>query len=214
MSPTPAASQPPRPPFDPAAWLPSRRALWWVLGAFAAGLLLFALVWRNSSDRDFYRAGPAAPTAAAPEYAPLPAPIAGDSGEVSDVQPPPAARSGEERPRLVETAPPSPPAAPAPVAAPSPSATVATSQPQPISSPSPRYPARALRRGESGTVMVSAEIGPDGVPISVEVARSSGSRLLDRAAVDAVRRWRFRPALADGRPTTGKVQVPISFEQN
>jgi protein TonB len=89
---------------------------------------------------------------------------------------------------------------------------VATSQPQPISTPSPKYPAQALRNGERGTVMVSVEIGADGVPTDVGVAKSSGSRHLDRAAVDAVRRWRFRPAMADGRPTTGRVQVPISFE--
>jgi protein TonB len=79
--------------------------------------------------------------------------------------------------------------------------------------PAPRYPAQALRSGEQGTVMVSAEISEDGVPSAVEVARSSGSRQLDRAAVDAVRHWRFRPAMADGRPTTGRVQVPISFKQ-
>jgi len=198
--------------FDLAAWRPSRRALLWVLGAFVLGLLLFLLVWRGG-DNDFYRAGPAAPTAANPQYAPLPAPMPGESGEVSDV-PAPASVEGEDeqQPRLVETAPPPPPpAVPAPPAPPT--APVATSQPQPISTPAPRYPAQALRRGEQGTVMVSAEISAEGVPSSVEVARSSGSRLLDRAAVDAVRHWRFRPAMAGGRPTAGRVQVPISFRQ-
>jgi len=209
------ASHPPRRPFDFAAWLPSRRALLWVLGAVALGLLLFLLVWKNSSDNDFYRAGPAAPTAAAPKYAPLPAPMSPDSDEVSDIPPPRAAQTDDkERPRLVETAPPPPPSvASASAPEPRPAAPVATSLPQPISTPAPKYPAQALRRGEHGTVMVSARIGPDGVPASVEVARSSGSRVLDRAAVDAVRRWRFRPALADGRPTSGQVQVPISFEE-
>ena len=90
---------------------------------------------------------------------------------------------------------------------------MASSQPQPIAgqTPAPRYPPQALRRGERGTVMVRVEIGPDGVPGAVSVANSSGSRLLDRAAVDAVRRWRFRPAQANGRPTVGSVLVPISF---
>jgi periplasmic protein TonB len=212
MPTTSAASQPPRRPFDFAAWLPSRRALAWVLGAVGLGLLLFLLVWKNSSDNDFYRAGPAAPTAAAPQYAPLPAPMSPDSDKVSDLPPPPAAQAGDEaRPRLVESAPPAPPVASAP--APSPAASVATLQPEPISTPAPKYPAQALRRGEHGTVLINARIGPDGVPASVEVARSSGSRVLDRAAVDAVRRWRFRPALADGRPTSGQVQVPINFKE-
>ncbi|KQY52375.1 hypothetical protein ASD14_07010 [Lysobacter sp. Root494] len=185
--------------------------MFWVLGAFVAGLLLFLLVWRGG-DSDFYRAGPAAPTAANPHYAPLPAPMAGDSDEVSDIPVPatPATDNGEQ-PRLVETAPPPPPpAAPAP---PPPQAPIATSQPQPVSMPAPRYPAQALRNGEQGTVMVSAEISENGIPSAVEVARSSGSRQLDRAAVDAVRHWRFRPAMAEGRPVTGRVQVPISFKQ-
>jgi protein TonB len=211
MTHSPAVPQPPHHSFDFAAWRPSRRALLWVLGAFVLGLLLFLLVWRNSSDNDFYRAGPAAPTAANPQYAPLPAPLAGGSGEVSDVPvPTPAQRGDEEQPRLVETAPPPPPALPtAPVR---PAAPAATSQPLPISTPSPKYPAQALRAGDHGTVLVSVEIGADGVPSEVGIARSSGSRALDRAAVDAVRHWRFRPATADGRATTGRVQVPISFE--
>lgn len=210
MSNSPAASQPPHRSFDFAAWLPSRRALLWILGAFVLGLILFLLAWRGGGN-DFYRAGPAAPTAATPQYAPLPAPIAGGSSEdVSDV-PVPEPRTGDEQPRLVETAPPPPPPG-APTTAPRPSAPVASTQPQPVSSPAPKYPAQALRRGEQGTVMVSVEVGADGVPTAVDVARSSGSRHLDRAAVDAVRRWRFRPAMADGRPTTGRVQVPISFK--
>ena len=209
------ATSPPQRSFDLAAWRPSRRALLWVLGAFVVGLLLFLLVWRGG-DNDFYRAGPASPTAASPQYAPLPAPMAGDSGEVSDVPAPATSATEEgEEPRLVETRPAPPPAdAPAPAPAPAPRpAPVATSQPQPVSMPAPKYPAQALRSGEQGTVMVSAEISENGVPSAVEVARSSGSRQLDRAAVDAVRHWRFRPAMADGRPTAGRVQVPISFKQ-
>ena len=209
----PAASPPPHRSFDLGAWLPSWRALLWILGAFVFGLVMFLLVWRGSGD-EFYRAGPAAPTAANPEYAPLPAPITvRGGGDASDI---PLSEErgdeGEEQPRLVETAP-SPPAPVASAPAPRSSAPPAVSQPQPISSPAPRYPVQALRRGEQGTVMVAVDIGPDGVPTAVNLARSSGSRLLDRAALDAVKRWRFRPAMADGRPTSGRVQVPISFQQ-
>ena len=212
MPTSPAASQPPHRSFDPAAWLPPRRALLWVLGAVALGVLLFFLAVRGGSEADFYRAGPAAPTAANPQYAPLPAPASGENEQISDMATAPRTeRESGEQPRLVETMPPPPPSSVASAPAAPPSVSRALTQPEPVSAPSPHYPAQALRRGEQGTVMVSAEIGPDGVPSSVEVARSSGSRLLDRAAVDAVRRWRFRPAMADGRPTAGRVQVPISF---
>ena len=37
-------------------------------------------------------------------------------------------------------------------------------------------------------------------------------RLLDRAAVDAVRHWRFHPAQANGQPTVGTTTVTIDFK--
>ncbi|TZF90408.1 energy transducer TonB, partial [Cognatilysobacter lacus] len=76
---------------------------------------------------------------------------------------------------------------------------------------SPDYPSRALREGARGTVLVLVHIGPDGVPTATEIAQSSGSRELDRAATEAVRRWRFEPAMSDGHPTVGDVVVPIDF---
>jgi protein TonB len=126
----------------------------------------------------------------------------------------PPAQTEADKPHLVETAPPPRPAevatAPRPVTPP-PSM---ERDPSPIASqsPAPRYPTQALRRGESGSVTVRAEIGADGVPTQVSVASSSGSRLLDRAAMDAVRRWRFTPATREGQPAPGTVVVPISFD--
>jgi len=61
-------------------------------------------------------------------------------------------------------------------------------------------------------VRVQVDVGVDGVPINVTVAASSQSRDLDRAALDAVRRWRFRPAQRDGQPVAGTVVVPIEFK--
>lgn len=206
-----SALPPSRRPVALKSWLPSRTAIWWILGAILLGILVFAVVLRNSEKDEFYRADPSAPTAATPDYAPLPAPMAGDRGEGISAAPQPRdSAAGEERPRLIET--PKPPVAAPAAPAPRPAGPVATSQPQPISSPAPRYPARALRRGDRGTVLVRAQVGVDGVPSDVSVGRSSGSRELDRAAVDAVRRWRFRPAMSGELPVSASVQVPISFE--
>lgn len=214
------STPPPRPPrsrFDLAAWLPSRRVWLWMLLAFVIGLGIFALVWnKGRKQHDFYRPGEAPPTSAEAEYTPLPVPSGEASGETSGLDPSsaPVAQTSEpvesEQPRLVET---TPPPSSVPVPAPDGGAG-AFSQSTPLagSTPAPRYPTRALQRGESGTVLVQARIGPDGVPTSVTVAKGSGSRVLDRAAVDAVRRWRFQPALQDGRPTTGTVNVPIEFK--
>ena len=53
-------------------------------------------------------------------------------------------------------------------------------------------------------------VGTD-VPLSVDVAQRSGSRDLDRAAVDAVRQWRFVPARRGEEPIAASVVVPIVF---
>ena len=182
--------------------------------AFGIGLLLFFLVWLDQrNDTDFFKAGDPA-TGAPGEFASLPAPVpadvAGTDGSTGRLgMPAPDPRAAAERPRIVDApqAPP-PPAAPAPAAAP---AVADSATPVPLSQPAPRYPRGALRSGIEGTVQVQVDVGPDGVPTSVALASGSGSRELDRAAMDAVRRWRFTPAMANGQPTTGRVTVPIKF---
>ncbi|HEY4530285.1 MAG TPA: energy transducer TonB [Luteimonas sp.] len=81
----------------------------------------------------------------------------------------------------------------------------------PLTRIEPEYPVEAYRRREEGTVLVSATVGPDGRPASVEVLRRSGSRELDQAAVDAVRQWTFDPAIRRGRTVAAEVQVPVTF---
>lgn len=210
----------PRPtdaPRDPAARraTPLRGRAWlWIALAFLAGLLLFALVLLRSGDRDgFYRADARGPQATAPDYVPLPAPLPGEGG-VGLSRPGDRVEGPDGDARLVQTRP--PPVPTMPQAAPRPSAPAAgyvEPRPIPTQSPPPRYPTRALRRGEQGIVNVRVAIGPDGVPTSVSLASGSGSRDLDRAALDAVRRWRFLPAMEDGRPTVGSVVVPIEFSR-
>lgn len=75
----------------------------------------------------------------------------------------------------------------------------------------PRYPPGALRSGAEGSVLIRAEIGADGIPTAVTYARRSGNRELDRAALTAVRDWRFQPALRDGKAIASAVQVPVDF---
>jgi len=78
----------------------------------------------------------------------------------------------------------------------------------------PVYPEQAARRGEQGRVLLLAHVGADGSTIAVDVVESSGYDLLDRAAHDAVAKWRFRPAMADGQPVDSEMPVEINFDLN
>lgn len=82
---------------------------------------------------------------------------------------------------------------------------------RPIAPQPPDYPQAALRGGVQGTVIVRVDIGADGRPTRVDIARSSGSRELDRAAQRAVEGWRFEPALKRGRPVSSVLEVPVEF---
>jgi len=55
-------------------------------------------------------------------------------------------------------------------------------------------------------------VGADGVPKSLEMLRSSRNRSLDRAAMQAVRHWRFQPAMRDGVPVAASVQQTVTFD--
>lgn len=67
---------------------------------------------------------------------------------------------------------------------------------RPVSTPAPSYPPEALRAGESGEVVVEFTVNPDGSVSNPRVVRANPPRTFDRAALNAVRRWRFQPIAA------------------
>ena len=81
----------------------------------------------------------------------------------------------------------------------------------PGSCPAPEYPARERRLGVEGLVEIRVAVAADGSVGSADVARSSGSAALDRAALAAVLGWRFEPALLDGVAVADAVLVPVRF---
>ncbi|KFA13493.1 energy transducer TonB [Xanthomonas vasicola] len=191
--------------------------------AFAAGLLLFLLVWATGRKDDFYKPSPAQPTASAQTedtIAPLPAPLPAQDG-ASDM---PQAKPPADTPTPVDTAPAAPPA-PTPLpedAAPGAPGSAALSKapvaggdrPVPIQGqmPPPRYPSAALRRGDAGDVVVRVDVDAAGNPGGVTLVQRSGSRDLDRAAMEAVRHWRFHPAQRNGQPVAGSTDIPFEFK--
>jgi protein TonB len=74
------------------------------------------------------------------------------------------------------------------------------------------YPRDARLRGEHGTVVLRVLVGTDGLPQTVEIETSSGSRSLDIAARDAVKRWSFRPGTREGVAHSAWARVPIAFD--
>jgi protein TonB len=80
------------------------------------------------------------------------------------------------------------------------------------SNPKPDYPALSRRYEEQGTVVLQVQVKADGTAGEVKLMSSSGHSLLDKAAMNAVRAWRFVPATSDGKPVTEWYQVPIPFK--
>lgn len=80
-----------------------------------------------------------------------------------------------------------------------------------LRNPPPRYPPAARRSGDQGTVLLRVLVSADGAAAQVELDRSSGSSLLDGAALDAVRGWRFVPARRGVQNIADWVQVPVVF---
>ena len=77
--------------------------------------------------------------------------------------------------------------------------------------PKPEYPAFARRMRMEGMVMLKVLVGRQGIALKVEVADSSGYEILDKAAAEAVRIWRFVPARQGDSPVEEWVQVPVAF---
>ena len=74
------------------------------------------------------------------------------------------------------------------------------------------YPRMAQRLGEEGRVLLRVTVGADGRPTAATVAKSSGSEHLDRAGIETVMRWRFKPGTRGGAPEAMSVLQPVDFK--
>lgn len=81
-----------------------------------------------------------------------------------------------------------------------------------LSNPPPAYPLTARRRGIEGTVLVRAEVAASGECLRAELKKSSGAEVLDQAALEAVKKWRFVPAKRGSQAVVAWVEVPITFK--
>lgn len=75
----------------------------------------------------------------------------------------------------------------------------------------PPYPERARQEGREGTVVLRVMISTDGKPTRIEIATSSGSSILDLAALSHMRNASFSPALKDGKPAGATISFRVRF---
>ena len=78
-----------------------------------------------------------------------------------------------------------------------------------VSAPRPDYPLEARQRHLTGSGILILHIDkPSGMVTSIDVAKSTGHKILDDAATRAFLRWRFKPGLYT------KIKVPIRYTIN
>lgn len=86
------------------------------------------------------------------------------------------------------------------------------SPPVPVSKVQPTYPNSLLSKGTGGKVLVTCVVDESGKVVSATVKQSAGHPDLDKAAVNAVTRWKFKPASKGGRNVRASCVVPFNFE--
>ena len=84
------------------------------------------------------------------------------------------------------------------------------SAPKAIYAPDPEYSEEARKVKHMGTVVLWLVVGPDGKPRDIKVLRTLGLGL-DEKAIEAVRNWRFDPAMKDGKPVAVQINVEVNF---
>jgi protein TonB len=78
-----------------------------------------------------------------------------------------------------------------------------------IASVPPVYPAIAKAQHVSGKVTLEVQLDSSGNVSSLKVL--SGPTLLHRAALDAVKKWKYKPAMLDGEPTPSHLSITVEF---
>ena len=74
----------------------------------------------------------------------------------------------------------------------------------------PIYPRQALSLRLEGPVVLEAIVSENGRLENIKAV--SGHSLLARAAIDAVRQWRYRPYLLNGKPVRMQTKITVNFK--
>lgn len=84
--------------------------------------------------------------------------------------------------------------------------------PTPVNKMPPIYPSSLLSKGIGGRVLVSCTVDAGGQVAATSIKQSSGHPDLDKAAINAVNKWKFKPGTKGGRKVKATCIVPFNFE--
>ncbi len=82
--------------------------------------------------------------------------------------------------------------------------------PVPVRTVTPEYPESQRKNGTMGVVVVKCTVDEQGNVVEPSVEKSSHADF-DQPALEALKKWKFKPARVDGSPVAKKVSFPIKF---
>jgi protein TonB len=82
--------------------------------------------------------------------------------------------------------------------------------PVPVRMVAPEYPDELHRAGVSGVVTIKCTIDEHGDVVQTEVLKYTDTNF-QKPALDAVSKWKFKPATLDGKPVSTKAIIPVKF---
>ncbi|MGF1754123.1 energy transducer TonB [Vibrio makurazakiensis] len=76
----------------------------------------------------------------------------------------------------------------------------------------PRYPRMARKRGIEGVATYEIWLDKEGKQIKQALVDSSGALMLDKAALDAIKKWKFSAHIVNGQAIAHRIQIPVRFK--
>ncbi len=83
--------------------------------------------------------------------------------------------------------------------------------PRPVSKPAPRFPQALLKKKQGGRVVVQVTVDERGLVTHAKVKETSGYTSMDKAALNAAKRWKFKPGIKGGRKAVTMAEIPFNF---
>jgi protein TonB len=80
-----------------------------------------------------------------------------------------------------------------------------------VKSVTPEYPSKAQRRRVEGYVDLHFTTNETGEVVDVSVAKAEPADMFEDAAIRALKKWKFKPLVIDGEPTSQRLALRMRF---